>query len=109
MASTTGKTYVVEHLDPEIGPWSTLEYGCIADEAQRARAHCYLSSVPESLQIPAELRGRSNLEVTSQSVETLFGHQLDRICLLDPAAKDELQPGDGTRFDIFLYGGILGG
>jgi ribosome biogenesis SPOUT family RNA methylase Rps3 len=27
-----GKIYIVEHLDPELGPWSTLEYLSIARE-----------------------------------------------------------------------------
>ena len=103
-----GKTYVVEHLDPEMGPWSTVEYRCIADESNRAGARCVLSSVPESLRLPDELKSLPSLEVSHQSVEALFADARSKICLLDPAATEPLSPEDGQRFDIFLFGGILG-
>lgn len=31
--ASTGKTYIVEHLDDELGPWSKLEYMTIAKES----------------------------------------------------------------------------
>lgn len=107
-ARGTGKTYVVEHLDAEMGPWSTLEYRCIADESQRAGARCYLSSVPESVQLPEELEGLPSLEVSHRSVESLFADAKAKVCLLDPAADVELSPKDGDEFEVFLFGGILG-
>lgn len=33
---------------------------------------------------------------------------LDRVCLLDPKATEELKPEDGELFEMFLFGGILG-
>jgi ribosome biogenesis SPOUT family RNA methylase Rps3 len=32
----------------------------------------------------------------------------EKVCLLDPAAKEELSPKDAEKFDVFLFGGILG-
>ncbi len=111
MATTSSnprKTYIVEHLDPELGPWSTLEYQTIAQESAETGAAFCLSSVPESLKLPPELLKVKGLEVTHQGVEEKFPNDKSRVCLLDPAAKGELSPEDGERFDVFLFGGILG-
>lgn len=101
-------TFVVEHLDPELGPWSALEYGCIARESYACGARFLLSSVPTKLQMPADLIATRGLEVERRGVEEIFGDQKDRVCLLDPAAQIELNPEDGDIFDVFLFGGILG-
>ena len=101
-------TYVVEHLDPELGPWSSLEYGCIARETHSADAQFLLTSVPELLLMPADLTSLEGLKVEHRSVEEIFAEKKDKVCLLDPAAKEELQPADGDRFEVFLFGGILG-
>jgi ribosome biogenesis SPOUT family RNA methylase Rps3 len=103
-----GTTYVVEHLDVELGPWSALEYKAIANESAAAGARFLLTSVPETLQLPQELACLDSLEVEHRSVEEIFAQQKDRVCLLDPAAPAELSPDDGEKFDIFLFGGILG-
>lgn len=100
--------YVVEHLDPELGPWSALEYGCIARESQRNGARFLLSSVPPSLQMPEDLAATQGLEVEQRSVEEIYADQKSQVCLLDPAAQVELSPADGDQFKVFLFGGILG-
>jgi ribosome biogenesis SPOUT family RNA methylase Rps3 len=107
-SSSARKTYIVEHLDPELGPWSTLEYLAIAQESSDAEAAFCLSSVPASLKLPSELREVTGLEVTHQGVEEMFSNDKSRVCLLDPSATEELSPRDGDRFDVFLFGGILG-
>src|SRR4051794_2039914 len=33
---------------------------------------------------------------------------MDKICLLDPASNQVLEPTDGDAFEYFLFGGILG-
>jgi len=101
-------TYIVEHLDPELGPWSTLEYLAIAQESAEAGATFCLSSVPESLALPSQLQEAQGLAVTHQGVEEKFASDKSRVCLLDPSAREELSPEDGERFDAFLFGGILG-
>jgi ribosome biogenesis SPOUT family RNA methylase Rps3 len=101
-------TFVVEHLDPELGPWSALEYACIARESKESGAQFLLTSVPEELQMPDDLARMEELKVERRSVEEIFADIKSRVCLLDPAAKTELSPADGDDFDVFLFGGILG-
>lgn len=100
-------TFVVEHLDPELGPWSALEYKTIAQESQQAGCEFILSSVPDSLLQSDELKD-VGANARGDSVEVYFKDKKDKICLLDPAAKQELEPIDGQNFEVFLFGGILG-
>ncbi|KAM0111450.1 hypothetical protein ACP6JB_003012 [Aspergillus fumigatus] len=91
----------------QLGPWSALEYGCIARESYAAGARFLLSSVPTSLQLPNDLAATQGLEVEHRSVEEIFADRKSKVCLLDPAAQVELSPEDGDIFDVFLFGGIL--
>lgn len=102
------QVYVVEHLDPELGPWSALEYKTIAEESSQAGTKFCLSSVPKSLELPPELRIIASMTIEHRSVEEMYGDAKDRVCLLDPAAKEELSSSDGDQFEVFLFGGILG-
>lgn len=102
------KTYIVEHLDPELGPWSALEYLAIAKESEENGATFCLSSVAKDLAVPQEIQNMKSTVIETRSVEELYGKDKSHICLLDPAATNELSPDDGTQFDIFLFGGILG-
>ena len=102
------KTYVVEHLDPELGPWSSLEYVAIAQECSNVGATFYLSSVPSSLNVPSEIRSEKGVVIENRGVEEVFRDNKHRVCLLDPAAAVDLGPDDALKFDIFLFGGILG-
>ena len=101
-------SFIVEHLDPELGPWSTLEYRSIAQESAEAGVRFILSSVPKVLSLPSELRDLQTLTIEHLSVEEVFQEDKGRVCLLDPAATVELSPEDGVKFDVFLFGGILG-
>ena len=102
------KTYVVEHLDPELGPWSSLEYQAIAMETAAVGSKFCLSSVPETLELPEKLQNTDGLLIENRSVEEIYSEDKGRVCLLDPAAKLELSPEDAVQFDVFLFGGILG-
>ena len=101
-------TYIVEHLDPELGPWSELEYATIAKESHETGNTFLLSSIPPSLNIPAALASLPALKFETKGVEELYADSKDRVCLLDPAAANDLSPEDGERFEVFLFGGILG-
>ena len=103
---SSGKTYVVEHLDPELEEWSSLEYSTIARESLEANARFILSSVPSNL--AASWKDKDEMVVEQRGVDALFAHRKHRVCLLDPAAKTELSPNDHEQFDVFLFGGILG-
>lgn len=103
-------TFVVEHLDPELGPWSALEYKTIAQESTAAGCRFILSSVPDALLKSKDLEVlvANGAEGRNDPVESYFAERKDKICLLDPAAKQELNPADADKFDVFLFGGILG-
>jgi hypothetical protein len=103
-------TFVVEHLDPELGPWSALEYRTIAKDSSHSGCHFILSSVPQSLLDTQDVKDLQAVgaEARTDSIETYYAHKKERICLLDPAAKHELEPADADVFDVFLFGGILG-
>ncbi|RDA84536.1 hypothetical protein CP532_3747 [Ophiocordyceps camponoti-leonardi (nom. inval.)] len=105
-----GKTFIVEHLDPELGPWSELEYSAIAEETQRSGAdnRFILSSLPASFRVPAELSAKAAFRPERRGVEELYAADKSRVCLLDPAADRDLSPEDGDVFRVFLFGGILG-
>ena len=49
------KTYIVEHLDPELGPWSELEYLCVARESRNQGSRFVLSSLPPGFRVPDSL------------------------------------------------------
>lgn len=102
------KTFIVEHLDPELEQWSALEYKCIAEESEASGAAFFLTSVPKELQLPEQLKQVSALQIEHRGIEEIYADRKDRVCLLDPSAKKELSPEDGETFDIFLFGGILG-
>jgi len=104
------KTFIVEHLDPDLESWSSLEYAAIAAECHDPKytSRFVISSVPKSLQLPPELRNMAGLTIEHRSVEELYNGRKERVCLLDPKAEEELSPSDGNCFDAFLFGGILG-
>ena len=99
----TGKTYIVEHLDEELGPWSELEYVTIAIESRQAGAKFCLSSVSPSLALPEALMAVPGFTAEAASVETLYADDKSRVCLLDPSATNELTPEDGETFHVFLF------
>lgn len=105
---TGKKVYVVEHLDPELGPWSTLEYLAIAQESKDDGVSFCLSSVSAALDVPLQIRTENGIIIERRGAEEIFAGSKDRVCLLDPAAPEELSPRDSECFDIFLFGGILG-
>jgi ribosome biogenesis SPOUT family RNA methylase Rps3 len=107
MASNT-KTYIVEHLDPELGTWSELEYLAIARESQDAGAKFCLSSLPPAFKVPEALNKIPAFKAETRGVEELYASDKSRVCLLDPSAASDLCPEDGDKFDAFLFGGILG-
>ena len=104
----SGKTFVVEHLDPELEAWSSLEYAAIASECHATGAQFLLSSVPASLKLPANLQKAEGLNVETRGIEEIYADKKEKVCLLDPSASKDLGPEDGDLFDIFLFGGILG-
>jgi ribosome biogenesis SPOUT family RNA methylase Rps3 len=106
--SPSSKTFIVEHLDPELGPWSELEYIAIAKESEAAGSTFTLSSLPPDFQVPSALEAVPAFVAEHRGVEEIYAADKSRVCLLDPAASQDLSPADGDKFDAFLFGGILG-
>jgi ribosome biogenesis SPOUT family RNA methylase Rps3 len=107
------KTYIVEHLDTELGPWSELEYTAIARETGRAGGQFVLSSIPVELKanLPEKLVAEPAFRADTRGVEELYPEGSEvrkRVCLLDPKADKDINPDDKGLFDVFLFGGILG-
>ncbi|KUI72803.1 Protein arginine N-methyltransferase SFM1 [Cytospora mali] len=102
-----GKVYIVEHLDPELGPWSELEYISIAEESQESGSSFTLSSLPDGFKVPEALKAIPTFTATQDSVEDIYAGNKNKVCLLDPAAEKDLSPEDVQEFDAFLFGGIL--
>ncbi|KAI1088655.1 DUF431-domain-containing protein [Rostrohypoxylon terebratum] len=104
------RTYIVEHLDPELGQWSELEYMAIARETQRAGNTFMLSSLPDEFKVPETLAEVPAFKAEKRGVEEIYGEGRgkERVCLLDPQAEKDLNPDDRDEFDVFLFGGILG-
>ncbi|KAL8947986.1 MAG: hypothetical protein Q9183_007733, partial [Haloplaca sp. 2 TL-2023] len=59
------------------------------------------------MHISNSLKHAEGLHLEHGDIEEIYPISKDRICLLDPAAKDELNPTDAEKFDVFLFGGIL--
>lgn len=106
--NVTGKVYIVEHLDPELGPWSELEYIAIAEESENSGSSFTLSSLPDGFKVPESLKAIQTFKATQDSVEDIYASNKNTVCLLDPAAEKDLSPEDAQEFGVFLFGGILG-
>lgn len=102
-------TIIVEHLDPELEDWQALEYKCIASECADLGFKFVLSGLKSVPEIAKQL-GLPGESLTSGSIESLYSTESERkrICLLDPKGERDLCPEDGDKFDVFLFGGILG-
>ena len=108
VTNASPKAIVVEHLDPELEEWSTLEYAAIADECNKAGVLFFVSSIPKDFRLPDQLKKHPAVRVESKNAEDIFAEAKNNICLLDPSADEKLRPQDGDKFNIFLFGGILG-
>lgn len=103
--ASTKHTFVVEHMDPELESWQLLEYQTIASECAAADSRFLLTGLPKAV---PEL---ALVEQSPQSVDDLVSSAnipKERVCLLDPRGESDLAPEDGDKFDVFVFGGILG-
>ncbi|SCU94225.1 LADA_0G07316g1_1 [Lachancea dasiensis] len=107
--------YIIEHMEQGFSEWVTLEYAQIIRDL--GPSNLILSSLPEGTQesdIPSKLR-EMGLQWTTRpltEINVAFPElpslKEKRVCLLDPRAKEDLQPRDANDFDYFVFGGILG-
>ena len=107
--------YIIEHMEEGFSEWVILEYSQILREV--GAENLILSSLPESTtekDIPQRLL-KLGLRWTTKDLKGINEDFKDlellkdgRVCLLDPRATIDLQPEDATKFDYFVFGGILG-
>ncbi|KAF9225006.1 DUF431-domain-containing protein [Gyrodon lividus] len=118
-----GFTYIIEHMEEDeatptsLPPWVELEYShmiTLAGPAAQVQFTHLSQNSCDSLRkkLPAIGGGvAASFAVYTQSILDLLEGQhvpLAKVCLLDPKAESQLEPGDGLEFDWFLFGGILG-
>lgn len=92
--------YIIEHLDDEVYEWSLLEYRHISKVV--GKENLWFTHVKDG---PDAMKLRPLGKVFKESVLSM---NLQKACLLDPAAKNLLVPGDTKHFDHMVFGGILG-
>jgi len=84
--------FIIEHLDPKLWKWSSIEYKHI------------VSIIGKKNVLFTNLNSK-NFPSTPKHVMDL---ELDRPCILDPFAKKTLTPADAKKFSDFIFGGVLG-
>ncbi|KAG9294806.1 hypothetical protein G9A89_008498 [Geosiphon pyriformis] len=93
-------------MENSLHDWCLLEYKHVA--LQIPTSNFYITNLSSTACITllqnSELKGCNFITGNIQSM----GIEKEKICLLDPAAKEDLKPGDGEEFEYFLFGGILG-
>ncbi|ANB12333.1 Sfm1p [Sugiyamaella lignohabitans] len=96
-------------MEEGFSEWTRLEYLAIARDI--GGENLFLTSIAQSVEVPQELIA-AGIQWTHHDI-TKFANidpafTAERVCLLDPAATQELVPEDNEKFDYFLFGGILG-
>ncbi|KAG2735989.1 hypothetical protein G9P44_000079 [Scheffersomyces stipitis] len=102
--------YIIEHMEEGFSEWVILEYTQIIKEL--GKENLILTSLPEATtenDIPKRLLDLGLQWTTKECVDIDDGKvDRSRVCLLDPAATQNLTPSDASDFDYFVFGGILG-
>ncbi|CAG8469275.1 9829_t:CDS:2 [Cetraspora pellucida] len=98
--------YVIEHMEDNLHEWCILEYCHISTFIPTS--NLYFTNISKDTE-------STLLDIKSLQGANFFTNHIidlnlkkDKICLLDPSAKDILKPEDGNYFEYFLFGGILG-
>ncbi|KAG6836428.1 hypothetical protein H0H93_008070 [Arthromyces matolae] len=117
-ASATEHMEEDEDTPKSIPPWVELEYSHMrtlaGPDSEVHFTHLSKSSVNSLSDAFNSSRSESLAEARCHEEGVLYlmkskGISLDKVCLLDPKAEKALSPEDGDgRFDMFLFGGILG-
>ncbi|KAK6458621.1 SAM-dependent RNA methyltransferase [Scheffersomyces xylosifermentans] len=101
--------YIIEHMEEGFSEWVILEYTQIIKEV--GKENLVLTSLPAETtekDIPKRLLDLGLQWTTKECVNIDGGLDKNRVCLLDPAATEELATTDAEKFDYFVFGGILG-
>lgn len=92
--------FVIEHLELKLGKWVKFEYENISKIVGKPNL------------IFTNIRRRSafldSIGQTEKKRIFELGIPDEKICILDPEAKEILKSEDSNKFDYFVFGGILG-
>jgi ribosome biogenesis SPOUT family RNA methylase Rps3 len=89
---------IIEHLDPRLWKWSFLEYTHVSEVI--GKENLIFTNITTK---PSKLKLSPFGKTYKEKVEKL---NLKNACVLDPDAKETLNPKD--KFDYLIVGGILG-
>ena len=93
------RIYVIEHLEPELWPWCLIEYKHISKIV--GKKNLWFTNIKEKDRKKLVGLGKVFLE----SVRDMG---LSNSCILDPEADETLSPSNSSKYDYFIFGGILG-
>lgn len=92
--------FIIEHLEPEIGEWTLIEYTHISKIV--GKDNLWFTNISK---IEEQKKLTSLGKVFQESVKEL---KLEKVCILDPEAPQILTPKNAAPFKYFIFGGILG-
>jgi ribosome biogenesis SPOUT family RNA methylase Rps3 len=92
--------YIIEHLEPKLSKWCMLEYNNISQKI--GKDNLIFTNIKNK-------KDREKLKkiskVYTKSIKDL---KFENSCVLDPNAKQTLNPKDKNNFSYLIFGGILG-
>ncbi len=92
--------FIIEHLEPEIGEWTLIEYKHISKIV--GKENLWFTNV-------AKNGDQTTLSPYGKvSTESIKHIKLVNACILDPEAPLLLTPKNSSKFQYFIFGGILG-
>ncbi|ORY21472.1 SAM-dependent RNA methyltransferase [Naematelia encephala] len=113
--------YVIEHMEDDdetthaLPEWVKLEYShmltLIGPSSELHFTSLSSTSIPPLTTYLSSHASSSKAHAHTEPILEWLSTQhipLGRVCLLDPKAPQVLCPEDSDKFDVFLYGGILG-
>ncbi|KAL7423351.1 hypothetical protein Q5752_002654 [Cryptotrichosporon argae] len=123
--SAKGFKYVIEHMEQDdeatraLPEWVRLEYAHMLSLVGPSSSVHFTSLSSSSIPPLTSYLSAKNPSAAGRAVPTtqpILSHlpalsppvDASRVCLLDPKAPAVIAPADADRFDVFLYGGILG-
>lgn len=92
------KTFIIEHLEPELWKWCIIEYKNISKTVGKNNL-IFTNIKKDSKKL------KKYGKVVSRSISEL---NLNDICVLDPESKKTLTPKEAQKYNYFIFGGILG-
>jgi len=89
---------IIEHLEPKLWPWCTIEYESISKLIPKD--NLWFTNIKEN--------GSKLGKLGKVTKESVIDMNLEDVCILDPDAKLTLNPEESRKFKYFVIGGILG-